>query len=448
VTAVLTPGGNTPLTSARVSVAVSAAKLLDVSALLLTSAGKVRSDDDLIFFNAPNGPGVAYSTAGITVDTGSVPADIEKVVITASLDDRRATFAGTEPTATITDAASGAVLATFTPPRLTSETALIVVELYRRAGEWKLRAVGQGYANGLAGIAVDFGIDVEDESAAPAATQAAAPAPAPTYQAPPAYPVTQPPQEDWNIAAPAPSQGYTPPNQGYAPPTPSSAAPAQGYTPPAQGYGPAPTPAAPAAPPAAATLGSGKVTLDKGRVSLTKGGSVSLVKDGRPFLSSVRMGLGWEPAYGGRSVDLDASVIAFDGHRKELDKAWFMHLQAFNGGIQHHGDSLTGAGSGDDEVISVHLQSLPPQVTGLVFMVNSFSGQKFTEVAKAYCRLIDDSSNAELVRFDLTHAEARTGVLVCKLVKMQSGEWVMTALEEYHDAKTARGMAKPASKAL
>jgi stress response protein SCP2 len=125
-----------------------------------------------------------------------------------------------------------------------------------------------------------------------------------------------------------------------------------------------------------------------------------------------------------------------------------MHLQAFNGSIQHHGDSLTGNGSGDDEVISVHLQSLPPQVTGLVFMVNSFSGQKFTDVAKAYCRLLDGNTDAELVRFDLTHAEARTGVLVCKLVKTQAGEWVMTALEEYVDAKSARGMVKPAAKAL
>ncbi|MFC1419797.1 TerD family protein [Streptacidiphilus cavernicola] len=420
MTAVLTPGGNTPLTSARVSVAVAAAKQLDVSALLLTAAGKVRSDNDLIFFNAPSGPGVSYSPAGITVDTGGVPGDIEKVVITASLDDRRATFAGAEPTATVTDAATGAVLATFTPPRLTSETALIVVELYRRAGAWKLRAVGQGYANGLAGIAIDFGIDVEDEPApAPVRTPAPAPvaAPAQSYPPPAPMPFTAQEPEDWHLASPAPQAPQ--PVPGYAPPTP---------------------PAAPSA--------GGRVTLDKGRVSLTKGGSVSLVKDGRPFLSSVRMGLGWEPAYGGRAVDLDASVIAFDSNRKELEKVWFMHLQAFNGAIQHHGDNLTGAGYGDDEVISVHLQSLPPQVTGLVFMVNSFSGQRFTDVAKAYCRLIDDGSNAELVRFDLTHAEARTGVLVCKLVRMQSGEWVMTALEEYHDAKSARGMVKPAAKSL
>lgn len=415
MTAVLTPGGNTPLTSARISVAVSAAKQLDVSALLLNGSGKVRSDADLVFFNAPHGPGVTYTPAGITVDTGGVPADVEKVVITASLDDRRATFAGTEPTATVTDAGSGAVLATFTPPRLSTETALIVVELYRRNGEWKLRAVGQGYASGLAGIAIDFGIDVEEETPTPPAAQAA-PAPYAT-SAPHAAPAAPEP-EDWHLASPAPA-AHVPPVPAYAPPAP-----------------PAPV------------ADTGRVTLDKGRVSLTKGGSVSLVKDGRPLLSSVKMGLGWEPAYGGRAVDLDASVIAFDSRRKELDKAWFMHLAAFDGAIQHHGDNLTGAGSGDDEVISVHLQSLPPQVTGLVFTVNSFSGQKFTDVAKAYCRLIDANSGTELVRFDLTHAEARTGVLVCKLVRMATGEWVMTALEDYADAKSARGMVKPAAKAL
>lgn len=411
MTAVLTPGGNTALTAARISVEVAAAKPLDVSALLVNASGKVRSDDDLIFYNAPTGPGVTYAATGITVDTGQVPAEIDKIVITASLEDQHATFAGTEPTATVRDLTGGTVLATFTPPRLTSETALVVVEVYRRGGEWKLRAVGQGYANGLAGIATDFGVSVEEEpAAAPAAPIAAAP-----QAARPAEP------DDWHLASPAPvASPAAPPVPAYAPP---------------------------AAPPQA-PAGPAKITLDKGKVSLTKGSSVSLVKDGKPFLSSVRMGLGWEPAYRGRNVDLDASVLVFNSRRKELERVMFTHLQAFNGAIQHMGDNLTGRGGGDDEVITVHLQSLPPEVTGLVFTVNSFSGQKFTDVAKAYCRLLDANSNAELVRFDLTRAEPRTGVIVCKLVKMTTGEWVMTALEEYADSRTARGMSKPAAKVL
>jgi stress response protein SCP2 len=499
VSIVLTPGGNTPLTSSRVTVEVTAAKALDVSALLVSATGKVRSDADFVFFNAPDGPGVHYSTTGISVDTGLVPGEIDKVVVTASLDEATATFAGTEPTATVRDSATGAVLASFTPPRLTAETALIVVELYRRGGDWKLRAVGQGYANGLAGIATDFGVSVDDDPA-PAAAQPAPAQPAPAQPAapqaaPPAAPAPAPyqPTVVQPIAAPptSPPPGFGPPSPAYGPPPgqpqpvqpqpvqssqptsgwiPASvpvgqSQPAPAWQPPApsvlpgthqsypapaqQPQAPAPAAAQPPAPAAApGAPADGRVTLDKGRVSLTKGGSVSLVKNGQAMLTSVRMGLGWEPAFGGRDVDLDASVIAYDRNRKELDKVWFMNLKAFDAAIQHAGDNLTGKGSGDDEAITVHLQSLPDKVSGLVFTVNSFSGQRFTDVAKAYCRLLDASTGAELVRFDLTHAEPHTGVLMCKLVRMATGEWVMTALEEYVDSKTVRGMVKPGAHVL
>ncbi|WP_030247497.1 TerD family protein, partial [Streptomyces sp. NRRL S-350] len=187
----MTQGGNAPLTAARVTVEVSAPKALDVSGLLLTDAGKVRSDDDFVFFNAPNGPGVSHRPAtpgaagapdAITVDTRAVPAEITKIVVTASPADQASTFAGMEPTATVRDADSGEVLVTFTPPRLGLETALIVVEVYLRNGAWKVRAVGQGYADGLAGIATDFGVSVDDSPAAPPqapATPSAPPVPAP-----------------------------------------------------------------------------------------------------------------------------------------------------------------------------------------------------------------------------------------------------------------------------
>ncbi|MGK5451411.1 TerD family protein, partial [Streptomyces radiopugnans] len=183
----MTPGSNLPLPTARVAVDVTAPARLDVSGLLIAADGKVRSDDDFVFYNQPSAPGVAHSSAGgldtITVDTAAVPADIEKVVVTASLDAPDATFAGTEPTATVRDAASGAVVATFTPPRLGPETALVVVEVYRRGGAWKVRAVGQGYANGLAGIATDFGVTVEEPAAPAAPTTPSAPTAAPSAPA-------------------------------------------------------------------------------------------------------------------------------------------------------------------------------------------------------------------------------------------------------------------------
>ncbi|WP_093482586.1 MULTISPECIES: TerD family protein [unclassified Streptomyces] len=410
----MTPGSNLPLSAVRVAVDVTAPVRLDVSGLLLAADGKVRSDDDFVFYNQPSAPGVTHSAAAaggdtITVDTAAVPEGIDKIVVTASLDTPGATFAGTEPTGTVRNADDGSVLASFTPPRLGTETALVVVEIYRRGGAWKVRAVGQGYANGLAGIATDFGVSVE-EPAAPAAAP----------QAPPAPPA---PAAPWGPPAGAPAPAAPPP----------AAAPAA----------PAPAPAPPAPAP-----GSGKVNLDKGRVSLQKNQTVSLVKGGRPVLSSVRMGLGWEPAFQGRSIDLDASVIAYGPDRKKVDNCFFGKLMILGGAIQHSGDNLTGEGAGDDEAITVHLGGLPPEVTGLVFVVNSFSGQKFSDVAKAYCRLLDAQSGEELVRFDLTHAEPRTGVMMAKLIRQFSGEWEMTALGEFVDARTVRGMTKPAAQAL
>lgn len=397
----MTPGSNIPLSAARVTVDVAAPVRLDVSGLLLTADGKVRSDDDFIFYNQPTGPGVTYRSGGgaapdaITVDTGAIPPGIEKIVVTASPDAAGQTFQGIEPTATIRNADDNSVLGTFTPPQLGTETALVVVEVYLRNGAWKARAVGQGYANGLAGIATDFGVSVEEPAPAPAAQPVAAPA------TPPAPPMQTP---------------VTPP----APPVP------------------------PAAPP----IGAGKINLDKGRVSLQKNQTVSLVKGGRPLLSQVKMGLGWEPAFRGKDIDLDASVIAYGPQRNHIDSCYFGKLSILNGAIKHSGDNLTGEGGGDDEVIVVDLGRIPPETTGLVFTVNSFSGQKFTEVAKAYCRLLDAATGEELVRFDLTGAEAQTGVMMAKMIKQFSGEWEMTAMGDFVKSRTVRGMVKPAAQAL
>ncbi|MGW0738073.1 TerD family protein [Streptomyces sp. NPDC002851] len=409
----MTPGSNIPLPASRVAVDVAAPVRLDVSGLLLTADGKVRSDDDFIFYNQPTGPGVTYRSGGgtgpdaITVDTGAVPPGIEKIVVTASPDAAGQTFQGIEPTATIRNADDGSPIATFTPPQLGAETALVVVEVYLRNGAWKVRAIGQGYANGLAGIATDFGVSVDEEPAAAPAPAQAAPAAPPAPPAPPAQ-------------APAP------------------AAPAT-QTPP---------PAAPPAAPAPPAPGTGKINLDKGKVSLQKNQTVSLVKGGRPLLSQVKMGLGWEPAFRGKDIDLDASVIAYGPQRNHLDSCYFGKLSILNGAIKHSGDNLTGEGGGDDEVIVVDLGRLPQDVTGLVFTVNSFSGQKFNEVAKAYCRLIDAATNEELVRFDLTNAEPQTGVMMAKLIRQFSGEWDMTAMGDFVKSRTVRGMVKPAAQSL
>ncbi|MEO5875556.1 MAG: TerD family protein [Streptosporangiaceae bacterium] len=404
MTVALSQGANASLQAARITVEVAGPVRLDVSALLLTAQGKVRSDADFVFYNAPAGTGVIYRPAtggtpdSVTVELAFVPGEIEKVVVTSSLDQPGTTFAGNEPTAVIRDADSGAALATFTPPALTRETALVIVELYRRGAEWKVRAVGQGYADGLGGIAADFGVALETPA---------------------------PPQAHPSAAFPtAPAAGQQQPHPGQQP-FPGQAGHLPGGPPQVQ-----------------------KINLDKGKVSLQKGGSVSLTKGGVPFLQAVRMGLGWEPAKRGKRVDLDASCIAFDRARNKLATVSFSGLKAFGGVIQHSGDNLSGKGSGDDEMIAVHLGELPPEVGALVFTVNSYSGQRFTEVAHAYCRLLDGSNGQELVRFNLTEAQPYTGVMMCKLIRQPTGEWEMTALGEYADSKTVKGMIVPAANIL
>jgi stress response protein SCP2 len=257
-----------------------------------------------------------------------------------------------------------------------TETAFIFGELYRRAGGWKFRTVGQGYASGLAGLATDFGITVDD---APPAATVPAPAAAPA-------------------AAPAPAKSV--------------------------------------------------VNLDKGRVNLRKNDRVSLVKTGAPALTRVRVGLGWDPAVGAGNIDLDASVIAFDSRHQQLGIAWFMHLSEFGGALIHAGDNQDGEGEGDDEQIIIDLARLPATVSSLVFTINSFRGHKFTEVSRAFCRLVDDTSGAELVRFDLSDSQPRTGVIMTVISRESSGSWQMRAVGEFHDAKTARAMVGPAEQLL
>jgi len=399
VSQTLSKGANCPLPAPSAQVAITASEPLDIAALLVTQSGKVRSDDDFVFYNQPTGPGVRLaSPTTLQLDLPQVPPDIDKLVLTASLDGTRSkTFATVRQISITVSDLSGAPIARFDPSDLGTETALVLIEVYRRSGSWKIRGVGQGYASGLAGIATDFGITVDEPG--PAAARPAAPPPAPPPAQPGGWPA-QPQQPGW----------------------------------------PQPPGAAPGPPPA------GRVNLDKGRVSLRKGQSVSLVKTGAPPLTRVRMGLGWDVG-SGEQIDLDASVILYDGRGKDVDKVWFMSKKGAKGAVRHSGDNLTGAGEGDDEVIYVDLMAMPSDVNALVFTVNSFRGQSFRQVRNAFCRLVDDMSGAELVRFDLSDSKDATGIVMCKLQR-EGPAWVMTAIGEFHDGKTVRAMVGPGKQYL
>ena len=184
-------------------------------------------------------------------------------------------------------------------------------------------------------------------------------------------------------------------------------------------------------------------------VSLTKGQSVRLEKTGGGTLSRVTMGLGWDVRKagglrglfggGGGDVDLDASCLLFDSARTMVDSIWFRQLRSKDGSIIHTGDNRTGAGDGDDEQITVDLTALPPQVTALVFTVNSFTGDTFERVENAYCRLVDSASGQEMARYQLSGSGSHTGQVMAKLSRANGG-WEMKALGEKTAGRTFHDM--------
>ncbi|RAY15505.1 stress protein [Actinomadura craniellae] len=174
----LVRGANAPLAVHRLVATASCAVPVDVSALLVAADMRVRSDADLVFFNAPEGPGARWSDpAGgqrIDIDLTQVPADVQAVLIVVSLVGRMS-FGAVPPPRLLLTGADGAPLVTFTVDELGPEKALLGLELYRRAGAWKVRALGQGYAGGLAELVVAHGVEVDD----PGDAETAAPPPPP-----------------------------------------------------------------------------------------------------------------------------------------------------------------------------------------------------------------------------------------------------------------------------
>ncbi|MFJ2837308.1 TerD family protein [Nocardia sp. NPDC087230] len=170
-------GSKTDLVDGRYTVRIDLdgpAGAVDVSAVLVTADGRVRSDADFVFFNNPSAPGVRLeSDAVVSVDLAAVPAEIERVVIAASTEAQGIRF-GQVSGLRVAVAGPGQVL-TFVPPGLDSETVLQAVALYRRGSGWRLDAIGQGYSAGLAAFATEYGIVVDEEEPAGIVAPAGAP---------------------------------------------------------------------------------------------------------------------------------------------------------------------------------------------------------------------------------------------------------------------------------
>lgn len=425
MSAVLVKGQNGPLNVNDVVIGIQVAAPADLSALLVTESGKVRSDADFVFFNQPTGPGVqlqpgAPGQSGVlAVSLGAVPADIAQLRAVITLDDPSTNFGRIAPPVVTVSDSGGNPLYEYRIEGLTTESIVIAVELYRRGSDWKVRAIGQGYAGGFAALVTDHGVNVNEP--------AAQPAPA-SYQQP----------------APTGGPGYPPPAAGGYPPPPGSGYPPPGNPPPGQGFPPPqggyPPPAGPGYQQPAPEPFPDRDLPKNHAVSLVKGQRVNLRKEGGSALTYVKMGLGWDPVkrgglLGSRAVDidLDASVILF-ADMSPVDVVYYGSLASKDGSVRHQGDNLTGEGAGDDEVILVDLTRISPQVTTLLFTVTSYKGHTFEQVANAFCRLVDGASNAELARYTLAGGMPFTGMVMAKVYR-SGGDWKLEAIGEGIQAK-------------
>ncbi|MFJ5307653.1 TerD family protein [Streptomyces sp. NPDC088350] len=221
---------------------------VDASALLLGPAGQVRSDEDFVFYNQPRHPsgkvwwlGKKRVTEGptdtIQTDLAGVESEVGRILVVASAED--VTFDHVQGLRILLyDAAvaEGEPLLYFDiKPETGEETALICGELYRRGEGWKFRALGEGYSNGLRGLAMDFGITVdESETAAPATSEVARALP-PAVPAVPVQPAYGYPQEPVTQPAYGYPQAAAAGTYGYPQPVPSAIAPDPDFRLPPQG---------------------------------------------------------------------------------------------------------------------------------------------------------------------------------------------------------------------
>ncbi|GAA4946429.1 hypothetical protein GCM10023205_02750 [Yinghuangia aomiensis] len=296
MTQVMTKGANTVLGAESVRVVLewrpgAGVPDIDCSALLLGANGKVRTDADFVFYNQPRHPSGAVvhgdkvvAAAGCSdafrVDIKALEPSVARVVVAGSAYEGRVSQVP-NLILRVFDAGSGTELLNFPIAGATTETAFVFGEIYQRNDQWKFRAVGQGYDTGLAGLAMDYGINVDDEeddepapaavpapsagprqgsaSPAPAASPSAAtpstpspstsspwPTPAPTTAGPASTPATARPQPSAGRAPVTPTPFADLPATALMPASlPDSAPPAGASTGPQSPYGGIPIPPPP-----------------------------------------------------------------------------------------------------------------------------------------------------------------------------------------------------------
>ncbi len=171
-------------------------------------------------------------------------------------------------------------------------------------------------------------------------------------------------------------------------------------------------------------------------ISLKKGQKVDLTKT-NPGMTKVLVGLGWDTNKydGGNDFDLDAAafLVGEDGKvTSDNDFVFYNNPKDPSGAVNHLGDNLTGEGEGDDEQIKIELANVPAAIQKIAFTVTIHEaverGQNFGQVSNAFIRVLNEGTNEELIRYDLSEDYSiETAVVVAELYRHGS-EWKFNAI--------------------
>jgi len=173
-------------------------------------------------------------------------------------------------------------------------------------------------------------------------------------------------------------------------------------------------------------------------INLQKGGKADLTK-GNAGLSTVIIGLGWDPYKYSGSFEFDLDAAAFlltetGKIKKDTDFVFYNNLKHPSGSVIHMGDNLTGEGEGDDEQIIVDLKKVPMDIVKIAITVTIHEAesrnQNFGQISNAFIRVLNQSDNKEIVKFDLGEDfSVETAVIFGELYR-HNGEWKFSAVGE------------------
>lgn len=171
-------------------------------------------------------------------------------------------------------------------------------------------------------------------------------------------------------------------------------------------------------------------------ISLSKGQKINLTKD-NPGLKEVSIGLGWDTNKysGGADFDLDASVFLVGSNGRvnnDLNFVFYNNLQDPSGAVTHTGDNRTGEGDGDDESVIVDFSKIPADIDKIAITVTIHEaterGQNFGQVSNAFVRIVNQETNVEVLRYDLSEDfSVETALVFCELYR-HGGEWKFSAV--------------------